>query len=77
MRIFGYTFAALVDKLINKVDKKENQTIVDDIENNKDKICKEYKFDEAVIKHSGGLIDAVKLILEINEVLTPDKVNND
>ena len=77
IRIFGYTFAALVDKLINTVDKKENQTIVDDIENNKNKICKEYKFDEAVIKHSGDLIDAVKLILEINEVLTPDKVNND
>ena len=77
MRIFGYTFAALVDKLINKVDKKENQTIVDDIENNKDKIFGEYKFDTAVIKQSGDLIDAVKIILEINEVLTPDKVNND
>ena len=77
MRIFGYTFAALVDKLINKVDKKENQTIVDDIENNKDKVFGEYKFDTAVIKQSGDLIDAVKIILEINEVLTPDKVNND
>ena len=76
-RIFGYTFAALVDKLINTVDKKENQTIIDDIENNKNKICKEYKFDEAVIKHSGDLIDAVKIILEINELLKSDKVNND
>ena len=37
-RIFGYTFAALVDKLINTKDKEKNQTIVDDIENNKDKI---------------------------------------
>ena len=76
-RIFGYTFAALVDKLINTVDKKENQTIVDDIKNNKDKIFREYKFDEAVIKHNGDLIDAVKIILEMNKVLTSDKVNND
>ena len=41
-KIFGYTFAALVDKLINTVDKEKNQTIVDDIENNKDKIYEEY-----------------------------------
>ena len=45
--VFGHTFVELVEKLINTVDKKEeNQTIVDDIENNKDKIYKEYKFDE-------------------------------
>ena len=71
------TFATLVEKLINTVDKEENQTIVDDIKNNKDKISREYKFDEAVIKHSGDLIDAVKIILEINELLKSDKVNND
>ena len=76
-KIFGYTFAALVDKLINTIDKEKNQTIVDDIENNKDKIDEEYKFDKAVIKHSGDLIDAVKIILEINELLASDKVNND
>ena len=43
------TFATLVEKLINTVDKEENQTIVDDIENNKDKIYEEYKFDKAVL----------------------------
>ena len=75
--IFGYTFAALVDKLINTIDKEENQTIVDDIENNKDKIFREYKFDKAAIEQSGDLIDAVETILEINEVLTSDKVIND
>ena len=37
----------------------------------------EYKFDKSVIKQSGDLIDAVKIILEINEVLTSDKVNID
>ena len=76
-KIFGYTFAALVDKLIDTKKIEENQTIVNNIENNKDKIFGEYKFDKAVIKQSGDLIDAVKIILEINEVLTSDKVNND
>ena len=76
--IFGHTFVELVEKLINTVDKEEeNQIIVDDIENNRDKISREYKFDKAVIKQNGDLIDAVKIILEINEVLTSDKVNND
>ena len=33
-KIFGHTFAALVEKLINTVDKKEeNQIIIDDMEN--------------------------------------------
>ena len=76
--VFGHTFLELVEKLINTVDKKEeNQTIVDDIENNRDKIYEECKFDKSVIKHSGDLIDAVKIILEINELLASDKVNND
>ena len=76
--VFCHTFAELVERLINTVDKKEeNQTIVVDIENDKDKIYEEYKFDEAVIKHSGDLLDAVKIILEINESLKSDKVNND
>ena len=76
-KIFGHKFAALVDKLINTIDKEENQTIVDDIENNKDKIYEEYKFDESIFKQRGNLHDAVKIILEINELLTSDKVNND
>ena len=75
-KIFGYTFAALVDKLINTIDKEENQIIVDDIKNNKDKIFGEYKFDKSVIKQSGDLIDAVKIILEINELLASDEDNN-
>ena len=74
--VFGLTFIELVEKPINTVDKEENQTIVDDIENNKDKIYEEYKFDEAVIKQIGDLINAVKIILEINELLKSDKVNN-
>ena len=65
-KIFGYTFAALVDKVINTIDKEKNQIIIDDIENNKSKIFEEYKFDESVIKQRDNLYDAVKIILEIN-----------
>ena len=50
---------------------------MDDIENNRSKISKEYKFDKDVIKHSGDLDDAVKIILEINKVLISGKVNDD
>ena len=77
-KIFGHKFAALVEKLISTVDKKEeNQITIDDIENNRDKIYEEYKFDESVIKQSGDLIHAVKIILEINKLLTSNKVNDD
>ena len=76
--IFGHTFAALVEKLINTVDKKEeNQIIIDDIENKRDKIFGEYKFDKSVIKKIGYLIDAVKIILEINELLALGEDNDD
>ena len=33
--VFGHTFVELVEKLINTVDKEENQIIIDDIKNNK------------------------------------------
>ena len=67
-----------MEKLINTIDKKEeNQIIIDNIENNKSKFSKEYKFDKDVIKHSGDLDDAVKIILEINKVLISGKVDDD
>ena len=43
-KIFGYTFAALVDKLINTTDKEENQIIIDDIEKNRDKIFEQDEY---------------------------------
>ena len=53
-KIFGCKFATLVEKLINTVEKKEeNQIIIDDIENSKDKIYREHKFDKDIVKHSG------------------------
>ena len=78
--VFGHAFAELVEKLINTVGKKEeNQTIIDDIENNSSKIIKQ-KYSQFVIQPAykrGDLKDAVKTILEINELLKSDKVNND
>ena len=73
-KVYGCNFIALAEKLVNTVDKKENQTIVNDIKNNKNKIHREYKDvikhenDEDVIKHRSDLLDATKFILEINEV---------
>ena len=79
-KVFGHTFAALVDKLINAIDKKEkNQIIIDDFENNSSKIF-EQEYSQFVIQQAykrGDLKDAVKILLEINELLTSDKVNND
>ena len=76
--MFVCKFATLVKKTINTVDKKEeNQIIIDDVKNNRDEISSKYANDISVIRHSGDLLDAVKIILEINEALKSDKVNND
>ena len=78
--VFGHSFAELVEKLINAVRKKEeNQIIIDDIENNSSKVI-EQKYSQFVIQPAykrGDLKDAVKIILEINELLKSDKGNND
>ena len=71
-------FAALVDKLINTVDKAEKQIISDDIENNSSKII-EQEYRQFVIQpvyKRGDLKDAFNIILEISELLKSDKVNN-
>ena len=78
--VFGHTFAELVEKLINTVYKKEeNQIIIDDIKNNSKKNF-EQKYSQFVIQPAhkrGDLKDAVKIILEINELLKSDEDNND
>ena len=78
-KIFGHTFAALVDKLINTIDKEENQIIIDDIENNRDKIFEQDEYSIFVIQPAykrDDLKNAVKIILEIKELLTLDEDNN-
>ena len=77
--MFGHKFATLVDKLINTIDKEENQVIIDDIESNKDKTFEEEQYDKFVVQEAhkrGDLLDAIKFILEINELLTLDEGNN-
>ena len=74
-RIFGQTSAALADKLINTTSKEENQIIINDIKTNKDSIFEQDDFNNFVIHPGykrGDLLDAVKIILEYNEVIQSD-----
>ena len=80
IEVFPHTFVELVEKLINTVDKEEeNQVIIDDIENNSKKITEQVYSQFAIgpAHKRGDLIDPVKIILEIDELLKSDKVNND
>ena len=75
-KIFGHTFAALVDKLINTIGEEENKIIIDDIKKNRDKIYEQDESSKFVIEPTykrGDLLDAIKIILNFNEVLSlPD-----
>ena len=66
---FGHILIKLADKLINTTNKEENQTIVQNINKNKDKIYEQKKGDW-VIQPSDqriNLFHAIKLILDFNE----------
>ena len=79
-KIFGHTFVALVDKVINTTNKEENKIIIDDIKKNRDKIYKQDDFSNFVIQPAykrSHLLDAVKIIINFNEVLSLDDDNND
>ena len=75
-KIFGHTFVALVDKLINTIGEEENKIIIDDIKKNRDKIYEQDESSKFVIEPTykrGDLLDAIKIILNFNEVLSlPD-----
>ena len=75
-QIFGHTFETLANKLINTTNKEENQIIVNNIKENKEKLYKE-KEDDYVIQPSdrlNNLIDAIDLILDFNETIQLDLV---
>ena len=77
-KIFGHTSAALVDKLINTIGKEENKIIIDEIKTNRDKIYEQDESSKFVIEPTykrGDLLDAIKIILEFNEVLSLDDNN--
>ena len=77
-KMFGHTFAALADKLINTTNKEENKIIIDDIKKNRDKIYEQDESSKFVIEPTyrrGDLLDAIKIILNFNELLSLDDNN--
>ena len=77
-KIFGHTFVALADKVINTTNKEENKIIIDDIKKNRDKIYEQDESSKFVIEPTykrGDLLDAIKIILNFNEVLSLDDNN--
>ena len=72
-RILGHTFETLGNKLINTANKEENQIIINNIKDNKEKPCKEDEtsvFPDNVIQPSNqhnNLIETINLILDFNE----------
>ena len=74
-KIFCHTYAVLIDKLINTTNKEEYQIIINDIKKNKDKIYEQDDFNNFVIQPGykrGDLLDAVKIIIDYNEVIKLD-----
>ena len=71
-QIFGHTLETLANKLINTINKEENQIIVKNIEKNKEKLFKMDKFNDWVIQPNNRCINlknAIDLILDFNEKL--------
>ena len=74
-KIFGHTFEALADKLTNTTNKEEKQILIKDIKESRDKIYEQDDFSNFVIQPGykrGDLLDAVKIIINFNEVLSLD-----
>ena len=72
-QIFGHTLETLANKLINTKNKEENQIIVNNINESKEKPCEEKEdemraFYDYVIQLSNqrnNLIEAINLILDL------------
>ena len=75
-QIFGHTLIKLANKLINTINKEENQTIVKNIEKNKDKFCKKYEFYNFGIQaqQCSSLKYTIDLVLNFNETTQLDLV---
>ena len=74
-QIFGHTLETLANKLINTTNKEENQIIVNNINENKEKLYEEYEMSglyDYVIQPNDwriNLIDAINLILDFNKTI--------
>ena len=75
-QICGHKFETLANKVINTTNKEENEIIVNNIKENKEKLYEE-KEDDYVIQPSdrlNDLIDAIDLILDFNQTIQLDPV---
>ena len=71
-QIFGHTFETLANKLINTTNKEENQIIVRNINESKEKLYEMNPFYNFVIQPSDrhiNLIHTIRLILDFNETI--------
>ena len=71
-KIFGHTLIKSADKLINTINKEENQIIINNINRNKDNLFEKDEFNDWEIQSSDqriNLKDAIDLILDFNEEL--------
>ena len=79
-RIFAHAFETLANKLINTTNKEENQIIINNINEDKDKLHEEDETSDSfnyVIQPSNrrnNLIDAINLILAFNKTIQLDLV---
>ena len=79
-QIFGHAFETLANKLINTKNKEENQIIVNNINENKEKLYDEDEtsaFYNYMIQPShwcNNLIEAINVILDFNETILLDLV---
>ena len=67
--MFGHTLIELVDKLINTINKEENQIIVKNINKNKNKLLEKDDFGDWVIQaqQRSDLKYTIDLFLNFNE----------
>ena len=72
-QIFGHKFETLANKLINTTNKEENQIIVKNINENKQKLYEEDETSNDYViqpdKRRVDLIQAINLILDFNETI--------
>ena len=70
-QIFDHTLIKLADKLINTTNKVENQIVIKNIEQNKDKLFEMNEFNDWVIQPQkrSDLKYTIDLILDFNEEL--------
>ena len=79
-QIFGHTLETLANKLINTINKEENQISVNNINKNEEKYYEEYEtsYGRDWMIHPNNqridLIDAIQLILNFNETIQLDLV---